>query len=147
MKSTVRPNSSLRSSIRFTTCARIDTSSAETGSSATRKDGLHGQRAGDADALALAAGELVRVAPGMGGRQAHALQQVGDAFPALGAPGEVVDVQGLADDLTHGHARVEARERILEDDLHAPPVLAHGLRGERRDVRRRRRRLRRRWAR
>ena len=44
------------------TCAWIETSSAETGSSQTISFGLHRQRAGDADALALAAGELVRIA-------------------------------------------------------------------------------------
>ena len=46
----------------MTTCAWIDTSSAETGSSATISFGLQGQRAGHPDALALAAGELVREA-------------------------------------------------------------------------------------
>jgi hypothetical protein len=47
-----------------------DTSSAETGSSQTMSFGLERERAGDADALALAAGELVRVAVGRrsGGR-------------------------------------------------------------------------------
>ena len=45
-------------------CAWIETSSADTGSSADDEVGLDRQRAGDADALALAAGELVRVAVG-----------------------------------------------------------------------------------
>ena len=44
------------------TWAWIETSSAETGSSATISFGPQRQRAGDADALALPAGELVRVA-------------------------------------------------------------------------------------
>ena len=51
-------------------CAWIDTSSAETGSSATMKLGLERERARDADALALAAGELMRVARAALARQA-----------------------------------------------------------------------------
>ena len=44
------------------TCAWIDTSRADTGSSQTMSLGLDRERARDADALALAARELVRVA-------------------------------------------------------------------------------------
>jgi len=40
--------------------ARIDTSSAETGSSQMMNSGFEDQRARDADALALSAGKLVR---------------------------------------------------------------------------------------
>ena len=42
--------------------ACTETSSAETGSSATMKVGIDRDRARDADALALAAGELARIA-------------------------------------------------------------------------------------
>ena len=42
--------------------------------------GLQRQRAGDADALALAAGELVRVIVHLRLAQAHALEQLGDAL-------------------------------------------------------------------
>ena len=49
------------SASRFSTWARIDTSSAETGSSATSNSRIGDERTGDRDALALAAGELVRV--------------------------------------------------------------------------------------
>ena len=61
------------------TCAWIETSSAETGSSQTISFGAHRERAGDADALALAARELVRVAAHVVGVQAHRLEQVDDA--------------------------------------------------------------------
>ena len=64
------------------TCAWIDTSSAETGSSATISFGLQRQRPGDADALALAAGELVRVAVVVLGVQPDDLEQLLD--PAAG---------------------------------------------------------------
>ena len=53
-----------RSWSRLTTCAWTDTSSADTGSSATMKSGSQRQSAGDADPLALAAGERVWVAVG-----------------------------------------------------------------------------------
>ena len=48
---------------RLMICAWIETSSAAIASSQTRNSGLHGERAGDADAAALAAGELMRIAP------------------------------------------------------------------------------------
>ena len=50
------------SSSRLRICACTDTSSAETGSSQMISFGLEHERAGDRDALALAAGELVRPA-------------------------------------------------------------------------------------
>ena len=54
--------------------------------------GLHRQRAGDADALALAAGELVRIAAHVVGLQADGLEQlhhpVRELLPGLG---EIVD--------------------------------------------------------
>ena len=58
------------------TWAWIETSSADTGSSQTISFGLDGERAGDADALALAAGELVREAAHVVGLQADRLQQL-----------------------------------------------------------------------
>ena len=48
--------------------ARTETSSIETGSSATSSEGLEHEAAGDGHALALAAGELVRVALGEASR-------------------------------------------------------------------------------
>ena len=76
-------NSSCRSCSRLTTCAWIDTSSAETGSSATSSFGLQRQRAGDADALALAAGELVGVAVVVLGVEADDLEQLLDPVEHL----------------------------------------------------------------
>jgi predicted transcriptional regulator len=72
------------------TCAWIDTSSADTGSSQTISAGSHRQRAGDADALALAAGEFVRIAARVLGLQAdlspaarHARARSAAARPTL----------------------------------------------------------------
>ena len=53
----------------------IETSSAETGSSQTMKRRLERERARDADALALPAGELVRIALRHVGEQADLAQQ------------------------------------------------------------------------
>ena len=88
---------------------------------------LDGERAGDADALALAAGELVREAPRRArgrGRRARAARRSGRVAPRRGP--RRCDVEGLADDLVDAQARVEAGIRILEDDLHAPAIGAHG---------------------
>ncbi len=87
---------------------------------------LHGERPGDADALALAAGEFMWIAVGMLRLQADELQEFGDAPAALRAAGEAVGVQRLADDAADAQARVEAGVGVLEDHLHAPPVGPHG---------------------
>ena len=86
MKISVRPNSRCRSRSRLSTCAWIETSSAETGSSAIEQLGFQRERARDADALALAAGELVRVAVVVLGAQADALQQLLHRLLALAWP-------------------------------------------------------------
>ena len=70
------------------TCAWIETSSADTGSSPTISFGPERQRAGDADALALAARELVRVVGHLRGPQADAGEQGRDLLaPLLAAVG------------------------------------------------------------
>jgi len=76
----------------------------------------HGAR--DRDALALAAGELVRVTLAERGLQADALQCRAHRRAASGG-GELpgMHAQSLAHDLVHPLAPIEARERILEDDL------------------------------
>ena len=60
MNSSVKPKRAFISSSRLRIWARIETSSAETGSSQMMNSGIEHQRAGDADALALPAGEFVR---------------------------------------------------------------------------------------
>ena len=80
--------------------------------------GLEGERPGDADALALATGELVRVALGHAGVERHLVQQLGHAGAGGGAAAaDAVHQQRFGDDLAHGHARVERAVRVLEDDL------------------------------
>ena len=87
---------------------------------------LQGQRAGNANALALSAREFVRIAVGHVGQQAHHVEQLGDLLAIGGAPaGQAMDLERLADDLRHLHARVQRPERVLIDHLHAPPDGPH----------------------
>src|SRR5262249_28449185 len=74
--------------------------------------------AGDGDALALTAGELVRVAVAAGRIELHLCERLARPSVAFGR-GETrrMDEQALADDLADGHARRERAKRILEDDL------------------------------
>src|SRR5690606_35613308 len=89
------------------------------------------ERAGDADALALAARELVREAVGEIGVQANRLEQVLDLLLLLLTLRQLVDRDGLADDAPDRHTRVEARVWVLEDHLHlaahAPQLAALDL--------------------
>src|SRR5205085_8596025 len=79
-----------------------------------------------ADALALAARELVRVALHRLGPQAHLAEERRDPVPALAAAlGDAVVLQGLGHDLADAEPRVERRVRILEDDLQLAPNGPH----------------------
>ena len=100
------------------TCACTETSSARHRLVADDEARLDGERARDADALALAAGELVRIARRVLGAQPDLVEQLPHARVGRGALGELVDREPLAHDRADGHARIERRERILEDDLH-----------------------------
>ena len=100
--------------------------------------GLDGERPGDADALALAAAELVRIALDERGVETDQLEQLGDARLARLARREVVDAQRLGQDLADGLARVEARVRVLEDHLELPAAAPQVVALERQEVGRRR---------
>ena len=93
------------------------------------------ERAGDADALALAAGELVRVAVHVIGRQADELEQL--AHPLARSPRRAAAPwisERVAEDLPDALARVERGVRVLEDHLHLAPVRAQLAARQRRDV-------------
>ena len=88
--------------------------------------GFEGERHGDHRALALAAGELVRVGP-------HDLRRVGQADlgrerhrpgPALGRGEEAVRLEHLGDLVADAHHRVERRHRLLEH--HGDAAAAQG---------------------
>ena len=110
------PSRSCRSSSRFTTPAWIDTSSAETGSSSTSERRVEREGASDADALALTARELVRVAVRVMAVQPDERQQLFDTRPVIA--GHLVDDERLRDRGADRHAGIERRVRILEHDLH-----------------------------
>ena len=82
---------------------------------------LERQRARDADALPLAAGELMRIVVHLIRPQPDLFEQLGDPLALLAAGGDAVDAERLADDIAGRHARIERSERVLEDDLHRAP--------------------------
>jgi hypothetical protein len=66
------------------------------------------QCACDADTLALAAGELVRIAAGVRGRETDLHQEIGGDFPRLVVAGdEPVEAQRLGDNVPDPHARIQ----------------------------------------
>ncbi len=93
--------------------------------------GVAGERTGDGDALALAAGELVRMPVGVLGAQADLGEELLDPGAHLLAPGLAVQLDRFGDDLADGHARVERGRRVLEDQVE---VLAQGAHGTAREV-------------
>ena len=101
-------------------------------------DEIGGQRqgAGDADPLPLAAGKLVREAPGLAGAKPDARKKIAQPLLARNRIADAMDHQGLDDQLADGHPRVQRAERVLEHDLHAPPQRAHlgGRRGPKVDA-------------
>ena len=86
--------------------------------------GFDRQGAGDADALALAAAELMGIAVVVIVAQTDLVQQFHHPVALGFALGELVDLQALADDVADPHARVERGVGILKDDLHLAPGLA-----------------------
>ncbi len=78
---------------------------------------LDHQGAGDADALALAAGELVRIARRCGLRQADLVEGPGDPGAALVPAAETVNLERRLEDVADGVARVERGEGVLEHHL------------------------------
>ena len=120
MNRQAKPISRCSSWNRSSTRACTDTSSADVGSSAISSRGLEGQRAGDADALALAARELVRVAVAQVAGQVHLVEQLLDPLARARRPWRpCVQQQRLADRLADRQPRVERRARVLEHEAHA----------------------------
>src|SRR3546814_7682441 len=70
------------------------------------------------DALALAAGELVRIAAHMLRAETDLDEKLGDALAPFRLRQDIrVDDPGLGDQLVEGHARIERLGRVLEDHL------------------------------
>ena len=95
---------------------------------------LERERAGDADALALAAGELVRVAVVVLRVQPDGLQQVLHRLLPATLGLDVLQPERRTDDLADGVPRVQRGVRVLEDHLDVATQRAHLPVGEVRDV-------------
>ena len=135
MKSRARSRSSRNSRSSARICAWLETSSPETISSATTSRGCNAMARAIADALALAARELMGVARAMGRAQYHPLQQGVHLFARLGARAHpAVKAQRLGDDVGHPVPRIERGLRVLEDHLELGPQRAEPLLGQVRDV-------------
>ena len=83
------------------------------------KFGAEGEGAGNVDALALAAGEFVRIAGHGGVVEADLAEEFLTAAAAFGAGMLFVDDEGLGDDLLDAHAGIEGGVGVLKDGLHA----------------------------
>ena len=93
---------------------------------------LENHGAGDTDPLALTAAEFVRIAADHVGCQTDLPQRFCNRLrSAPGIEPRTVHPQRLLHDRADRHARIEARERILEDDLQ---VTAQGLQLARRQA-------------
>ncbi len=87
------------------------------------KPRAQGDGARDADALLLAAGELVRKATEQLARQPHEVRQLGDVIGQRRALRRGTEApQRLGDRVEGGEARVEAVGGVLEDHLDQPPL-------------------------
>src|SRR5690606_22678782 len=89
---------------------------------------LERNRSRNGDTLALPARKLMRKPLHDIVGHAGILQRLPNAVATLARIGaDAVDDQTLLNDLADRHARVKARERVLEHDLHAAAQRAHGL--------------------
>ena len=91
---------------------------------------LHGQRPGNGNALALAAGEFVRVTLRGVGIKADLLQQGGNRCHLFVSTGDIERAHAFSDDFTNSHARVERGKRVLKNHLHAPTQRPQGAASE-----------------
>ena len=98
---------------------------------ADHKLGLHRQRPGNADTLPLTAGELMGVAVGVLGVQAHLRHQFQNPLLALRFTFvHLVHIQRLADNIGNGPTGIQRRIGILKDHGGFLPVLRDVLLGD-----------------
>src|SRR5262245_57897300 len=108
-----------------------------------RRDGLvaddelrvQDEGAGEADALALSARELVRVAVDVPRIETDLLERLLHPLDPLGLLPDAVDGQAFGHDRADGHPRIERAVGVLEDDLEIAPVAAHLFGRQREQVR------------
>jgi hypothetical protein len=97
--------------------------------------GAKNQGASDADALALTAGEFVRVAVQSVVGQANAAEELRGAGEAIVA-GELrlVNRERLGNDFANAHAGIQGGERVLKDHLHLASLSAECFAGELQEI-------------
>ena len=88
---------------------------------------LHGEGAGNGDALALPAGKFVRITSCRFVRQTNLFQQREHRI-VLPARIGIQRRHAFGNDFTDPHARIERGERVLEHHLHVPPCRPQTLR-------------------
>ena len=89
---------------------------------------LYCQGPGNAHSLALSAGKLVGITVCLLRVQAYGVQKLQDPLSALlGVLTELMDIDTLADDVSHRHTGIQGSIGILEYDLHLPAVGSHIL--------------------
>ncbi len=97
--------------------------------------GVEREAAGDPDALALTAGELVRIAVDVLRVQTDDVEQVLDLLPAAPLGRHLgVDLVGLPDDVADRHPRVQRGVRVLEHHLDVAAYGSQRAAGQLRDV-------------
>src|SRR5207249_2080946 len=82
------------------------------------------QSARDADALALAAGELVRVVLHLIRPEPDLLEQFGDPLALFAPRRQTMNAEWLSHDVARRHSWIEGSKRILEHDLHRTSMRA-----------------------
>src|SRR3546814_12977266 len=89
---------------------------------ADKEAGARGQRAGDADALALAAGKLVGKTAQRLMAQADIIEQITHYRAGLlFVFRPFLKADGLGHDIQNAQWRIESRDRVLEHHLHLAP--------------------------
>src|SRR6266545_2770379 len=83
--------------------------------------GFHRQRAGDGNALALAAGEFVRIFFEVTWRHADFFQQTADARGQFRRRNPLVGLHRFGDGVKYGHPRIERGVGVLENHLEIAP--------------------------
>ena len=89
---------------------------------------------GDPDPLTLSAAELVGISVDLFGTEPHFLHDGLDPRQPFFRGQLKMPPQPLPHDLFHGHAGVQGRIGVLENDLHRPPQGAHGAAGQAGDL-------------
>jgi hypothetical protein len=83
------------------------------------------ERACEADALPLPAGQLVRIAVAQLRAQANGVEDRGNGRVERASFRDSMQAHGLADDVADRHPRIERRIRILKDHVQLAPERAH----------------------